>query len=272
MRIERENAELQVLEALRHNRRKREQRGEFLVEGVQAIDRCLASGWPVRAIVTPLGAERSRWAQSVVAAPPRRRAPGARPELFQRVADREEPPEVLLVARIPERDLDDVPRADDGVVVLLDRPSSPGNLGTIIRTSDALGAAGVLTVGHGVHLYDPRTIRASVGSLFAVPVVDVPSHDALVEWLDGWRAAVPGVSVYATDETGDVVLDGTRHLTRPALLLLGSERTGLSKALRELADATVAIPMSGSASSLNVATAHGIVLHHLRPSTVTAHA
>ena len=88
-------------------------------------------------------------------------------------------------------------------MVLVDRPSSPGNLGTIIRTADALGAAGVLTTGHGAHLYDPRTIRASVGSLFALPVVPVPSHEALVDWLDGWRASSARRSrVYATDEDG----------------------------------------------------------------------
>jgi TrmH family RNA methyltransferase len=185
------------------------------------------------------------------------------PELFARLADREEPPELLLVARIPAVAMADLPRTSDGVVVLVDRPSSPGNLGTIIRTADALGAAGVLTAGHGAHVYDPRTIRASVGSLFALPVVPVPSQEALVEWLDGWRGSAPDLTVYAADETGDVVLDGTHRLSRPAVVLLGSERTGLSRALRELADVRVAIPMAGSASSLNVAVAHGIVLHHL---------
>jgi TrmH family RNA methyltransferase len=263
MQIRSENAEFQLLEALRHNRRKREQRGEFLVEGVQAIDRCLESGWPVRAVLTPLGAERSRWAAGVVDARPDAERVELSAELFERIADREEPPELLLVARIPERDIGAVPRSADGVVVLIDRPSSPGNLGTIIRTADALGASGVLTTGHGAHLYDPRTIRASVGSLFALPVVPVPAHEALVEWLDGWRASGPGLTVYATDEEGDLALDATARLNRPAVVLLGSERAGLSRALRDLADTTIAIPMAGSASSLNVAVAHGIVLHHL---------
>ncbi len=262
-RIERENAAFQVLEALRHNRRKREQVGELLVEGVQAIDRCIASGWPVRAVLTATGVDRSRWATSVLAALEGAEHLELSAPLFARLADREEPPELLLVARIPATELATVPRPTDGVVVLVDRPSSPGNLGTIIRTADALGAAGIVLSGHGAHLYDPRTIRASVGSLFSVPIAPAASHAELVEWVDGWRAGSPDVAVYATDETGDVVLGATTRLTPPALLLLGSERTGLSKALRDLADATVAIPMAGSASSLNVAVAHGIVLHHL---------
>jgi 23S rRNA (uridine2479-2'-O)-methyltransferase len=267
--IRSENAELQLLEALRHNRRKREQRREFLVEGVQAIDRCVASGWPVRAVLTPSGADPSRWAQATVAALPDAEAIEVRDDLFARLADREEPPELLLVARIPAPDLAAVARPPDGVVVVVDRPASPGNLGTIIRTADALGAAAVLTTGHGVHLYDPRTIRASVGSLFTLPVVPVASNEELVGWLAAWRTEA-AVTVYATDEGGDVELRPGVALARPALLLLGSERTGLARGLRDLADATVRIPMVGSASSLNVAVAHGIVLHHLM-STVTPH-
>jgi TrmH family RNA methyltransferase len=262
-RVERENATFQLLEALRHNRRKREQRGELLVEGVQAIDRCLAVGWPVRAVVTPIGGQPSGWATGVLNALATAEHLELSPALFERLTDREELPELLLVARTQDRALDLVPRSDDGVVVLLDRPSSPGNLGTIIRTADALGASGVVLSGHGAHLFDPRTIRASVGSVFALPIASARSHDELAAWLDGWRATAPDLCVYATDETGDLALDGHASLTRPALLLLGTERTGLSRALRELADATVAIPMAGSATSLNVAVAHGIVLHHL---------
>ena len=262
-RIERENATFQLLEALRQNRRKREQRGELLVEGVQAIDRCLATGWPVRAVLTPVGGPRSTWATGTLDALSTAEHLELSPPLFARLTDREEPPELLLVARIPERDLGTIPRLADGVVVLLDRPSSPGNLGTIVRTADALGAAGVVLSGHGAHLFDPRTIRASVGSVFSLPIAPSSGHDELVAWLEGWRATARDLRVYATDETGDLVLDRGATLTRPALLLLGTERTGLSRVLRELADTTVAIPMAGSASSLNVAVAHGIVLHRL---------
>ena len=94
---------------------------------------------------------------------------------------------MLLVGRIPATDLADVTRPADGVVVVVDRPAQPGNLGTIIRTADALGAVAVLTTGHGAHLYDPRTIRASIGSLFSLPVVPVASNQALVEWISAWR-------------------------------------------------------------------------------------
>ncbi len=264
-RITSESAEFQLLEALRRNRRKRTQRGELLIEGVQPIERALDAGWPIRAALVPDGAARSSWADGVldrVAS-----GPGSpvrhdlRPDLFERLADRSEPPELLLVGAIPTTTLDDLDPPDDGVVVVVDRPSSPGNLGTIIRTSDALGAAAVVTVGHGVHLWDPLTIRASIGSVFSLPVVAAGGADDLAGWLDRWRARA-AVTVCATDETGAVdVVPGA--VSRPSVVLLGTERTGLARGLRDLADVTLRIPMTGTASSLNVAVAHGIVLHAL---------
>ena len=102
-RIERENAAFQVLEALRHNRRKREQRGELLVEGVQPINRCLAAGWPVRAVVAPIGHDASSWATGVRESLPDAEVIELAPSLFERLADREEIPELLLVARVAAR-------------------------------------------------------------------------------------------------------------------------------------------------------------------------
>ena len=259
MRISSASADFQLLEALRHNRRKRTQRGEFLIEGVQAIDRALEAGWPIRAVVVPDGATRSSWADGVVARLAQVERHDVEPELFARLADREEPPELLLVGAIPTTGLAELDPPDRGVVVVVDRPASPGNLGTILRTSDALGAAAVVTVGHGAHLWDPRTIRASVGSVFSVPTVAAGGPEELAAWLAAWRERA-AVTVCATDESGTVELAaGVVH--PPALLLLGTERTGLSRGLRDLADVTLRIPMAGAASSLNVAVAHGIVLH-----------
>ena len=260
-----ESAEFQLLAALRHNRRKRTQRGELLIEGVQPIDRALAAGWPLRSVLVPAGADRSRWAQGVLdrvgAESPAAERLEVRPDLFARLADREEPPELLLVGAIPDTTLDDLHPPDDAVVVVIDRPSSPGNLGTIVRTSDALGAWAVVTVGHGVHLWDPHTVRASVGSVFSLPVVAAGGAADLATWLARWRERAT-VTVCATDEEGEVVVV-PGAVGRPAVVLLGTERTGLARGLRDLADVTLRIPMAGTASSLNVAVAHGIVLHTL---------
>ena len=255
--VDRRTAEVQLLEALRTNRQKRERQRRFVVEGVRNIDAALDAGWPVHVVLSPMGVRRSRWAEETVD-----RASGAErielePNLFDALTDRDERPELLIVAEIPHRRLEDVPRQNDLLVVVLDRITSPGNLGTIVRTADALGAHAVVTVGHSAHAYDPQAVRASTGSLFAVPVVaaDTPAE---LEAFCRRR----GLTIVATDEDGDVEV-ATADLARPCALLLGNETAGLSRALRELADVTVRIPIGGTASSLNVAVAAGIVLHEL---------
>ena len=238
------NAEFQVLQALLTNRQTRNREHAFVVQGVRNIDAALAHGWTVRSALTT-GKAPSRWAQGVLDRVDDRIE--LAPALFDELAERDDPPELLLV--VEKRDY----RLDVGpgfVGTVLDRPSSPGNIGTIIRTTDALGGSAVVVIGHGADPYDPRCVRASTGSFFAVPIAEAPNADAL-------RAL--GVTLVATDETGDASLDDLPP--GPLALLFGNETTGLSRALRDAADRTVAIPMRGTASSLNVAAAHAIVLH-----------
>lgn len=253
---------MQLLEALRTNRQKRERQRRFVVEGVRNIDAALAAGWAVHAVLVPDGALLSRWAGEVVD-----RAMGAEllrlaPEVFDVLTDRDERPELLLVVAIPRLLLDEVPRSPTSLAVVLDRIASPGNLGTIVRTADAFGAAAVVTVGHAASPWDPQAVRASTGSLFSVPVVAADGPEQVEEW-----CRRRSMTIVATDEDAEVDI-AAAELRRPCALLLGNETHGLSRALRDLADVTVRIPIGGTASSLNVAVAAGIALHELarRPS------
>ena len=255
--IDRRTDEVQLLEALRTNRQKRERQRRFIVEGVRNIDAALDAAWPVHVVLSPRGIRRSRWAEETVERAGDAERLELTPEVFDCLTDRDDRPELLLVAEIPQRRLDDVPRQNDLVVVVLDRIASPGNLGTIVRTADALGAHAVVTVGHSAHAYDPQAVRASTGSLFAVPVVAADGADDL-ELFCRRR----GMTIVATDEAGALDL-ADAELSRPCAVLLGNETAGLSRALRDLADITVRIPIGGVASSLNVAVAAGIVLHDL---------
>ena len=243
--IDRATDHFQLLEALRTNRQKREKQRRFLVEGVRNIDAALEHGWDVQTVLAPTAARRSSWAEGVIDRVDERIE--LAPELFDRLTEREDRPELLLVVGMP------APRAIPvgGDIVVLDRIASPGNLGTIIRTADAFGFTAVVTVGHAASAYDPRCVRASTGSLFAVPVVHEPSPGAL---------EVGDRTLVATDEQGEVDLHDA-SIGRPCAVLLGSEERGLSKALRERADVSVRIPMrSTRATSLNVAVAAGIVM------------
>jgi TrmH family RNA methyltransferase len=253
------NAEYQVLDALRTNRQTRNRENAFLVEGVRNIDAALAHGWRVHRALAVAGARRSTWAQSVIA-----RVDDVvelTPELFATLTDRDEPPELLLVVEKRTWALDDVVVDDDCVLTVLDRPTNPGNIGTIIRGTDALGGRGVIVIGHGADPYDPRSVRASTGSFFALPIIEIDRVEDLRAW---------GVRLVATDEGGTDI--ASANLAPPVALLFGNETRGLSRALRDEAELTVAIPMrSGTASSLNVAAAHAIVLYEVYRRKHDAH-
>ena len=244
------NAEFQVLRALATNRQTRNRENSFIVQGVRNIDAALAQGWNVRSALMPFEPKRSDWADSVLA-----RVDDCiemTPSLFDDLAEREDRPELLLVVEKRRVSLDDLV-VDDFVGSVLDRPSNPGNIGAILRTADALGGSAVLVTGHGADPYDPRSVRASTGSFFAVPIVEVDNADTLRAW-----ATARGVTLVATDEAGDASIDELP--SPPVAYLFGNETAGLSRALRQSADLTVAIPMQGTASSLNIAAAHAIVL------------
>jgi TrmH family RNA methyltransferase len=135
----------------------------------------------------------------------------------------------------------------------------PGNAGTVIRTADAAGADAVVLAGHSVDPYNPKTIRATVGSLFHLPLALEPDPAAAVAAL---RAA--GLTVLAADGAGELGLDDAVDdglLDGPTAWLFGNEAWGLPPELAELADHRVAIPLHGRAESLNLSTAAAVCLY-----------
>ena len=169
---------------------------------------------------------------------------------------------MLAVVAMRPDSVDRLPVRRGMVLVVVDRPASPGNLGTLMRSCDAFGATGVMVTGHGVDVYDPVTIRASVGSFFAVPCIALPSHREIAAWVSDVRRSYPALRVVGTDEGGTTRL---REYVWPseAVIVVGNETSGLSHAYRELCDDLVSIPMTGTASSLNAAVATSIVLYEV---------
>jgi TrmH family RNA methyltransferase len=120
----------------------------------------------------------------------------------------------------------------------------------------------VILTGHASDLYAPETIRATTGSFFAVPVIRVPSPKTLIPWIDALREEHPQLEIVATSANANKPLD-SHNFRQPTILLIGSEVHGLSVFYREMADYTITIPMSGSASSLNVACATSVILYEI---------
>ena len=262
LRIYSENNDFQYVEVLRRNRTKRQRAGAFFVEGVRSIERALAHGWVIESFIYAAETPRSKWASDILARSTAATHLELPPHLLAKLSQKEETSELLATIRIPADDLARIPFGEDGLVVILDRPSSHGNLGSIIRSCDALGAAGVVMTGHAVDLYDPQVVRASVGSLFAVPVVRGPSKGELMAWLNTLRAQWPGTQIVGTSAKADRLITET-DFTRPTVLMIGNETQGLSYAYRNLCDCLVKIPIGGSATSLNVACATAIILYEI---------
>jgi tRNA G18 (ribose-2'-O)-methylase SpoU len=249
------NNAFQHVEVLKRNRTRRHQWGELFVEGVRPIQRLVDSRWRVRSVWSSRDRTLSGWAEEIV------RRSGAdchyrlAPELMERLSDREEPSELLLVAEMRRPRLADLALPADRLVVVLDRPASPGNLGTVVRSADAFGAHAVVVSGHAADVFDPRAIRASMGSVFTVPVARVAGPLEVADWLAASPAAVLG-----TDSGGERSLPAV-DLRGPTAVVLGNEGAGLSHGFRELCTALVRIPMVGSADSLNMAVAASVVLY-----------
>jgi 23S rRNA (uridine2479-2'-O)-methyltransferase len=260
LRVSSRNARFQQWQALLGNRNKRQRAGEFLVQGVRPITLAARYGWQFRALIYDAERPLSQWAQGLlsdVAAVQVAMAPALLAELGEKD---EGTPELVAVVAMPGDDLHRIGAGDDFLGVLLDRPASPGNIGSIIRSADALGAHGVIVTGHAADIYDPRCVRASTGSLFAVPVIRVPGHREVAAWVAAQRARGCPIVLTATNERGDrdaIDFD----FRQPALLLIGNEGTGLSGAWRDLSDVVVSIPMAGAASSLNAASATAVLLY-----------
>lgn len=257
MRITSRNARFQQYEALLTNRQKRQRLGQFLVHGVRPIDAAVAQGWDILALLHG-GTATSDWARTLLAGGLAAEVVQLDPELLQELSEKDDDgPELIAVIGIPPDDLSRIAVSRDGVVVVLDRPISPGNVGSLLRSADALGVDGVIVTGHAADLYDAKAVRASRGSLFAVPAVRAGSPATVLDWLRAQGLTLVGTA----EDAADVVWD--HDFCGPTALVVGNETTGMSAFWAQACDATVRIPMTGSASSFNATVAASITLYEI---------
>jgi TrmH family RNA methyltransferase len=253
------NDEFQKLASLLTNRTKRHRAQQFVLQGVRPITMALDAGWAFDAVLVRSGGRLSPWAEGVIS----RSAPSVRYELdaalLAELSQKEDPAELLALVRMRSASLTDLLAGEPDVLVALDRPGSPGNLGSIIRSADALGASGIILIGHAVDPYDPQAVRASTGSIFAVPVAAAASVADLMQAHLSYGRPVVG-----TDEGGTALHE--LDLRPPVTLLFGNETRGLSRTAMASCDRMAAIPMGGTASSLNLASSVSVVLYEINRS------
>ena len=247
------------------DRKHRRQQGAFVVEGAQPVGRAFEAGWEVELLIVAPDLLTATAAAIVTG----QRGRGIRvaqvsAELFGRMSDREGPSGLAAIVRGGLTPPGDLPTGPGSVYVALHDIGNPGNLGTIIRTADATSADGVILIGDTADPFAPTAVKASMGSLFAVPVAHVADAGAFFGW-----AREAGVRVLATSGRAD-----SEHWTtvyRPPLaILLGSEGPGLPATVLEQADERIRIPMAGTPESLNLAVAAGVMLYEVRRQLTVA--
>ena len=231
--------------------------GMFVVDGVQPVWRAVDAGADIEMLLV---------APDLVGTGPARRlvsgfedAGGAvvrvSSHVFSSISDRDGPTGIAAIVRQQLATLPDFTVGIDSVFVGLYETANPGNLGTIIRAADSFGVAGIVLIGSTADPFAPVAVKASMGSLFALPVVRVASADELFAW-----AASNNVTTIATSARGAVATPGATF-PKPSLVLLGSEGGGLPADVTARSDMSVRVPMHGTASSLNLAVAAGILLY-----------
>jgi tRNA G18 (ribose-2'-O)-methylase SpoU len=183
-------------------------------------------------------------------------------EVFASLSDRDQPQGIAALIRMEEPSLARLPLAEELLVVVAHQLRDPGNLGSIIRTADSAGATGLVIVEPSVDLYDPQTVRATMGSLFALPIVRLEDDGLLAPWYYQVRASGLQLLVVGTSAHGPQLYFEVDY-RRPLVLLLGSERRGLPEPMRQQADAVVRLPMSGTSTSLNVSAAAAALIYEV---------
>ncbi len=241
-------------------RRERSRSGECIVEGGQPVWRAVEAGWPIRHLIVCLDLLTHADARRMVSELESSGVPVAHVsrELFTRMSDRDRPSGIAAVVGIRTTPLGELTIDVGDTVVALDHVGNPGNLGTIVRTADAAGAAGVVLIGSGADPFDPSAVKASMGSVFGLPVVRASGLDEFYAWTDDL-----GITVAATTGSAESTI-WEAHYRHPLALLFGAEGPGLPREAVDRADVAVRIPMVGTAESLNLAVAVAVTLYDAR--------
>lgn len=248
-----------VKQAVRlRDRRDRDESGLFIIEGYRELFRAQKGKAPIESLfICPelfLGSNERTLIEEV-------KFSGAAvyncsPTVFRKLSYRDRPDGLLAIAKQEHATLDLLRLSENPFLVIAEAIEKPGNLGTILRSSDAVGVDGLLVCDRCTDIFNPNVVRASVGTLFSVPVIECGGEEAF-HWL-----RQRGIQILAATPQAKAVYTEV-NLTGPVAIAVGTEQLGLSKLWMEGADLQVSIPMRGIADSLNVATATTLLLYEV---------
>lgn len=259
------NNTYQHIEVLKHNRNKRYKHKEFFVEGVRNINAAIEKGWHIKSFIYGEG-KLSDWAQDILRNTSTEENYRLSNQLLDELSDKTDTSELMAIVQMREEEaiLKTLEITDSTFMVLFDRPSNKGNLGTLIRSCDAFGVDLLILTGHSVDLYDPDVVSSSMGSFFNLKVVRIPDNNTLNNLLEEAKRKQPDFKLVGTTAHHAEAIDDT-ELPLPMMLLIGNETMGLNKTYKAMCDRLCTIPMDGNtfASSFNVSCAASIMMYEI---------
>jgi len=252
-----ENAEYQIIQSLKQNRAKRNKYHEVFVEGIECIKQAIESNKEITRIIIEDINTLSNWGKNVIKQYKDVKIIEMSNKLYNELTDKTNPSEMLITVKIKPNTLDDI-HAENSFLIMFDRPSDYGNLGSIIRSANAFNADGIFIMGHGVDVYEPKVIRASLGSIFFTKIVTVESMEVLEKYIKNQKKK-NNMKIVGTDSLGAVSIKDCK-LNRPIMVIIGNEAKGMSVKLKSVCDKIIKIPMEGNVNSLNVSCAASIIM------------
>ncbi len=248
-------------------KKNRDASGLFIAEGLKLITDALESGWKIKTLIYSKTSADPQGLQEVST---QCKASGAdilevNDKVLTAISRRDNPQTIIGVFHQAWSTADEIAKqsvSDGEVIVALDRVRDPGNLGTILRSCDAVGVKGVLLIGDTTDPFSVEATRATMGSIFHVPMAKL-TQEAFLDWRKNFKGRVAG-----THLEGAVDYRSIDWQSSPTLLLMGNEQQGLTEDLANCCDDVVIIPMAGKADSLNLAIATGVMLFEVRRSAL----
>lgn len=237
----RNNKKIKYVNSLK-NRKNREKDEVFIIEGEKVLDEYIDKIQIKDIYITE--EYKNKYSEAILVSD----------EVFEKISNTKNPQGVLAICKQLEYDLDIVNRKENGTFILLEEISDPGNLGTIIRTADAAGIDAIFISSKSVDLYNSKVIRATMGSIFNIPIF---TNIEIKDVINDLNCDVLALDLEGSQNIYEI------NLNKKIALLMGNESRGLKNTSKKLANKKVKIPMQGDAESLNLAMATGIITYEV---------
>lgn len=251
------NQKVKLIRKLEHKKH-RQETGLFFIEGLRTVGEAIQTLAPIEALIIAPELLVSDFGRELADHPTLEHIDKIEvsAEIYHKIAHKEGPQGIGAIVRQTWLPLEQIDVGEDDVWVALDAISDPGNLGTIMRTADAVGGCGIILLGRSTDPYDPTAVKASMGSIFSLELVQA-EWKPFFDWCKDNQLSLVGTSDRAPADYQSIAYQA------PLALLMGSERHGLSAEMQAACDQMVAIPMVGRSDSLNLAVSTALMLYEI---------